>query len=121
MATIGIAPFGGLQDAQLRPAYRRGPWTTAEHSARIGSQWEPSAAHKRKKSETTKLLESKSFSEAMCFSDCLDYLNSPFEISEIQKTLVLHTLSVDRRQVLWFRPTAQKGRQLSGMRMRRTI
>jgi hypothetical protein len=38
-----------------------------------------------------KLLESKSFSEAMCFSDCLDYLNSPFEISEIQKTLVLHT------------------------------
>ena len=34
--------------------------------------------------------------------DCLDHLNSPFEISEIQKTLVLHTLSVDRRQVLWF-------------------
>ena len=33
---------------------------------------------------------------------CSDHLNSPFEISEIQKTLVLHTLSVDRRQVLWF-------------------
>ena len=33
---------------------------------------------------------------------CSDHLNSPFEISEIPKTLVLHTLSVDRRQVLWF-------------------
>jgi hypothetical protein len=27
-------------------------------------------------------------------------MNSPFEISEIQKTLVLHTLTVDRKQVL---------------------
>ena len=27
--------------------------------------------------------------------DCSDHLNSPFEISEIQKTLVLHTLSVE--------------------------
>jgi hypothetical protein len=34
--------------------------------------------------------------------DCSNHLNSPFEISEIQKTLVLHTLSVDRRHVLWF-------------------
>ena len=65
----------------------------------MGSQWEPSAAHKRKKRETTRLLESKSFSQAM---DCSDHLNSSFEISEIQKTLVLHILSVDRRQVLWF-------------------
>ena len=50
--------------------------------------------------------------------DCSGYLNGPFEISEIPKTLVLHILAVDRRQVLWF---VQKGRQLSGMRMRRPI
>lgn len=57
--------------------------------------------HKGKKSETIKLLDSKSFS-GLCPMYCSDHLNSPFEISEIQKTLVLHTLSVDRRQVLWF-------------------
>jgi hypothetical protein len=33
---------------------------------------------------------------------CSDHLNSPFEISEIPKTLVLHILGVDRSQVLWF-------------------
>jgi hypothetical protein len=59
--------------------------------------------HKGKKSETTKLLESKRFvavlSQAM---DRSDHLNSPFEISEIPKTLVLHTLAVYRRHVLWF-------------------
>ena len=41
--------------------------------------------------------------------DCSDHLNSPFEISEIQKTLVLHTLSVDERQVLWFVRPLKKG------------
>jgi hypothetical protein len=41
--------------------------------------------------------------------DCSDHLNSPFEISEIQKTLVLHTLSVDQRQVLWFVRPLKKG------------
>jgi hypothetical protein len=40
--------------------------------------------------------------------DCSDHLNSPFEISEIQKTLTLHTL--DKTGAL-VRPTAQKGRQ----------
>ena len=37
------------------------------------------------------------------------------------KTLILHMLSVNRRQVLWFVRPLIKGRQLSGMRMRITI
>ena len=49
---------------------------------------------------------------------CSDHLNSPFEISEIPKTLVLHTLNVDRRQVLWFvRPL----KRVDKFQMRRTI
>ena len=56
---------------------------------------------KGKKSETIKLLDSKSFS-GLCPMYCSDHLNSPFEISEIPKTLVLHILTVNRRQVLWF-------------------
>ena len=49
---------------------------------------------------------------------CSDHLNSPFEISEIPKTLVLHTLSVDWRQVLWFvRPL----KRVDKFQIRRTI
>ena len=76
--------------------------------------------HKSKKSETTKLLDSKSFkwtvlSEAMY---CSDHLNSPFEISEIPKTLVLHILNVGWRQVLWFvRPL----KRVDKFQIRRTI
>ena len=34
--------------------------------------------------------------------DCSDYMNSPFEISEIPKKARANILTVDRRQVLWF-------------------
>ena len=68
--------------------------------------------HKSKKSETTKLLELKSFSGAMFLRemDYSDHLNSLFEFSEIHKALVLHSLSGDRRQVLRFvRPLKRVG------------
>jgi hypothetical protein len=44
---------------------------------------------------------------------CSDHLNSPFEISEVPKTLVLHTLNVDRGAGALVRPAPQEGRQVS--------
>ena len=56
--------------------------------------------------------------DRICMAYCASVSRSPFEISEIPKTLVLHALNVDRRQVLWFvRPL----KRVDKFQIRRTI